>query len=163
MQFIKKGPLSPRKKASATTKETLNRKSTDEQSKEVVLQTPTISTALTLKQNAANIERGMRTPTKQIIKGSGATPIKPGCGGAALKSLVKKELNFDEVKTKLSRSAKLQELKASLNRIQELEKTRKAQEERNRRLREGIASPAKKTPVLQLKEFDTIEVEVLTR
>ena len=76
--------------------------------------------------------------------------------------MVRKELSFDDVKTKVTRSAKLQELKASLSRRQELEKTRKAQEERTRRLREATAaSPAKK--VLQLKEFDTIELEVLAR
>lgn len=153
VQFIKKGTLSPRKKSSSATNNTPKSRQKANES------TPsaTIITAFTSQNNAKNVERGFRTPTKQIIKGS--TPIKQG----ELKSLVKKELSFDEVKTKVSRSAKLQELKASLARIQELEKTRKAQEERNRQSKENLQSPSKKTPVLQLKEFDKIELEVLTR
>ncbi|TMW53531.1 hypothetical protein DOY81_001408 [Sarcophaga bullata] len=152
VQFIKKGSLSPRKKITKTPKSTNTIQKQNEQ-------TPTnnLITAFTTKNNANNVARGLKTPTKQIIKGSN-TPLKQG----EIKSMVKKELNFDEVKTKITRSAKLQELKASLARIQELEKTRKAQEERNRRLKEDIHSPAKKTPaVVQLKEFDTIELEVL--
>lgn len=152
VQFIQKGPLSPRKKSTATPKSNTRQKQNE--------QTPSTNliTAFTSKNNANNVEKGLKTPTKQIIKGS--TPIKQG----EIKSMVKKELNFEEVKTKITRSAKLQELKASLARIQELEKTRKAQEERNRKLKEGLLSPAKKTtPVVQLKEFDKIELEVLTR
>lgn len=152
-KFIKKGSLSPRKKVASTPKSNNNKQKQNEQ-------TPTTNliTAFTSKNNANNVERGLKTPTKQIIKGSN-TALKQG----EIKSMVKKELNFDEVKTKITRSAKLQELKASLARIQELEKTRKAQEERNRKLKEGLLSPAKKTPVVQLKEFDKIELEVLTR
>ncbi|XP_013097925.2 DNA replication factor Cdt1 [Stomoxys calcitrans] len=150
VEFIKKGTLSPRKKPAAT--KTKSRQKVNESTP-----TATIITAFTSQNNNKNMERGLKTPTKQIIKGSN-TPLKQG----ELKSLVKKELTFDEVKTKVSRSAKLQELKASLARIQELEKTRKAQEERNRMLKESMQSPSKKTPVLQLKEFDKIELEVLT-
>ena len=152
VQFIKKGSLSPRKKVTKTPNNTKQKQNE---------QTPTnnLITAFTVKNNANNVARGFKTPTKQIIKGSN-TPLKQG----EIKSMVKKELNFDEVKTKITRSAKLQELKASLARIQELEKTRKAQEERNRKLKEDILSPAKKTPaVVQLKEFDTIELEILAR
>ncbi|XP_065367587.1 DNA replication factor Cdt1 [Calliphora vicina] len=151
VQFIQKGPLSPRKKATATPKSNTRQKLNEH--------TPstTLITAFTSKNSANNVEKGLKTPTKQIIKGSN-TPLKQG----EIKSMVKKELNFDEVKTKITRSAKLQELKASLARIQELEKTRKAQEERNRKLKESLLSPAKKTPVVQLKEFDKIELEVLT-
>ncbi|XP_023296992.2 DNA replication factor Cdt1 [Lucilia cuprina] len=151
VQFIQKGPLSPRKKATATPK-TNTRQKTNE-----LTPSSNLITAFTSKNNANNMEKGLKTPTKQIIKGSN-TPLKQG----EIKTMVKKELNFEEVKTKITRSAKLQELKASLARIQELEKTRKAQEERNRKLKEGLLSPAKKTPVVQLKEFDKIELEVLT-
>lgn len=152
VQFIKKGTLSPRKKSASATNTPKSRQKANESTPSA-----TIITAFTSQNNAKNVERGFRTPTKQIIKGS--TPIKQG----ELKSMVKKELSFDEVKSKVSRSAKLQELKASLARIQELEKTRKAQEERNRLSKENLQSPSKKTPVLQLKEFDKIELEVLTR
>ncbi|XP_017472983.1 PREDICTED: DNA replication factor Cdt1 [Rhagoletis zephyria] len=155
VQFIRKGPLSPRKKPAAINE--MQKKNEE---------TPNGNTATKLayafapKDNVTNVLRGLKTPTKQIIKGSGATPLKHD----ELKGMVRKELNFDEVKTKLSRSAKLQELKASLSRIQELEKTRKAHEDRNRRLREGQSvSPLKNAaPVVQLKEFDKIELEVLT-
>lgn len=152
VQFIKKGTLSPRKKPVEVP--------TPKSRQKVNESTPsgTIINAFNSQNNAKNVERGFKTPTKQIIKGSN-TPLKQG----ELKSMVKKELTFEEVKTKVSRSAKLQELKASLARIQELEKTRKEQEERNRKLKENMQSPSKKTPVLQLKEFDKIELEVLTR
>ncbi|XP_061391282.1 DNA replication factor Cdt1-like [Musca vetustissima] len=150
VQFIKKGTLSPRKKPTEV--------ATPRTRQKVNESTPsgTIINAFNSQNNAKNVERGFKTPTKQIIKGS--TPLKQG----EIKSMVKKELTFEEVKTKVSRSAKLQELKASLARIQELEKTRKEQEERNRKLKENMQSPSKKTPVLQLKEFDKIELEVLT-
>lgn len=150
VQFIKKGTLSPRKKMTATPK---TRQKVNESTP-----TATIITAFASKNNAKNVERGLKTPTKQIIKGT--TPLKTG---GEIKSMVRKELSFDEVKTKVSRSAKLQELKASLARIQELEKTRKAQEENNRKLKENMQSPSKKTPVVQLKEFDKIELEIMTR
>ncbi|XP_011196566.2 DNA replication factor Cdt1 [Zeugodacus cucurbitae] len=155
VQFIKKGPMSPRKKATPINE--MQKKNEETPSANTAIK---IANAFASKDNVTNVLRGLKTPTKQIIKGSGATPLKHD----DLKGLVRKELNFDEVKTKLSRSAKLQELKASLSRIQDLEKTRKAQEDRNRRLRDGQSvSPLKKTtPLVQLKEFDTIELEVLT-
>ncbi|XP_053962244.1 DNA replication factor Cdt1 [Anastrepha ludens] len=155
VQFIKKGPMSPRKKPTAINE--MQKK--NEQTPSATIETKLIN-AFSSKDNVTNVLRGLKTPTKQIIKGSGETPLKHD----ELKGLVRKELNFDEVKTKLSRSAKLQQLKASLSRIQELEKTRKAHEDRNRRLREGqTVSPLKQTaPIVQLKEFDKIELEVLT-
>lgn len=78
-----------------------------------------------------------------------------------IKELVKKELNFEEVKQKISRSAKLQKLKESLNKIQDLEKTRKEQEDKNRRLKEEPIVPKKNA--VSLKEFKTIEMEILVR
>lgn len=141
VQFIRKGNLSPRKQPPNQT-EIPNE------------QTPKLNLAVVAKQIADNAQRGMRTPTKQIIKD--ASPVKH-------LELAKRGLTFDEVKTKISRSAKMQELKAVLARKAQLEQQRKAQEERNRRLREAGPSPAKAAKSLQLKEFDTIELEVLTR
>ncbi|KAH8392724.1 hypothetical protein KR215_003192 [Drosophila sulfurigaster] len=142
VQFIRKGTLSPRKQPPSSQDGTqlLNE------------QTPKVNIAFASKQNADNVQRGMRTPTKQIIQD--ASPIKHT-------ELAKRGLSFDEVKTKITRSAKMQELKAVLARKAKLEQERKAQEERNRRLREAGPSPAKAKTV-QLKEFDTIELEVLT-
>ncbi|KAL5287809.1 CDT1 family protein [Megaselia abdita] len=76
-----------------------------------------------------------------------------------LKGLVKKELTFEEVSKKVSRSAKLQQLKDSLNKIKALEETRKEQESRNRRLKEEPVAPKKNA--IALKEFKTIEMEIL--
>ena len=115
------------------------------------------SVAFAAKGNITNIERGMKTPVKQIIQDPHRNDP------TQLKSMVKKELNFDEVKTKVSRHEKLHELKESLKRIQDLEKTRKAQEEKNRRLRERGPSVSKNPNQITLKEFKTIELEVLTR
>lgn len=144
VQFIRKGTLSPRKQPPINT---------GDDAQAINEQTPKGSIAFASKQNIVNVQRGMRTPTKQIIKD--ASPIKHT-------DMAKRGLTFDEVKTKISRSAKMQELKAVLARKAKLELERKAQEERNRRLREAGPSPSKAKTV-QLKEFDTIELEVLTR
>ncbi|XP_030557924.1 DNA replication factor Cdt1 [Drosophila novamexicana] len=144
VQFIRKGNLSPRKQPPS--------KASDA-AQIINEQTPKLNVTFAAKQNAENAQRGMRTPTKQIIKD--ASPIKHI-------DLAKRGLTFDEIKTKVSRSAKMQELKAVLARKAQLELQRKAQEERNRRLREAGPSPAKPAKTVQLKEFDTIELEVLT-
>ncbi|EDW01829.1 DNA replication factor Cdt1 [Drosophila grimshawi] len=139
VQFIRKGNLSPRKQPACNA-------STEAQ----------IHNEHTPKLATDNMQSGMSTPTKQIIKD--ASPIKHI-------DLAKRGLTFDEVKTKISRSAKMQELKAVLARKAQLEQQRKAQEERNRRLREAGPSPSKAAAAaksVQLKEFDTIELEVLT-
>ncbi|XP_017078229.1 DNA replication factor Cdt1 [Drosophila eugracilis] len=150
VQFIKKGTLSPRKQAQSS-------KLDEEellQSSAISEQTPKVNFTITSQQNADNVQRGLRTPTKQILKD--ASPIK--ANGLDLR----RQLTFDEVKTKVSRSAKLQELKAVLARKAALEQKRKEQEERNRKLREAGPSPSKSKMNVQLKEFDTIELEVLT-
>ncbi|EDW34967.1 GL20043 [Drosophila persimilis] len=145
VQFIRKGTLSPRKQAATKIDE-------EQLLLPVNEQTPKVSFTITSQQNADNMQRGMRTPTKQILKA--ASPIKH--------SDLKRQLTFDEVKNKISRSAKMQELKAVLARKAALEQKRKEQEERNRRLREAGPSPSKASLSVQLKEFDTIELEVLT-
>ncbi|XP_017061853.1 DNA replication factor Cdt1 [Drosophila ficusphila] len=150
VQFIKKGTLSPRKQAQSSKldEEEL------QQSSAISEQTPKVNFTITRQQNADNVQRGLRTPTKQILKD--ASPIK--ASGVELR----RQLTFDEVKNKVSRSAKLQELKAVLARKAALEQKRKEQEERNRKLREAGPSPSKSKMSVQLKEFDTIELEVLT-
>ncbi|XP_016972488.1 DNA replication factor Cdt1 [Drosophila rhopaloa] len=150
VQFIKKGTLSPRKQAQSSKldEEELQQSST------ISELTPKLNFTITNQQNADNVQRGLRTPTKQILKH--ASPIK--ASGVDLR----RQLTFDEVKTKVSRSAKLQELKAVLARKAALEQKRKEQEERNRKLREAGPSPSKSKMSVQLKEFDTIELEVLT-
>ncbi|XP_068143776.1 DNA replication factor Cdt1 [Drosophila tropicalis] len=154
VQFIRKGNLSPRKQPPTPSK--IDEEDISVYSQKTNEQTPKTNLAFVCKQNADNVQRGMRTPTKQILKD--ASPIKVTSGND-----LKRQLTFDEVKTKISRSAKLQELKAVLARKAALEKKRKEQEERNRRLREAGPSPSKASQMgVQLKEFDTIELEVLT-
>ncbi|XP_020800372.1 DNA replication factor Cdt1 [Drosophila serrata] len=152
VQFIKKGTLSPRKQAQSSK---LDDEQLLQQSSSTIIEvTPKVNFTITSQQNADNVQRGLRTPTKQILKD--ASPIK--AGGLDLR----RQLTFDEVKTKISRSAKMQELKAVLARKAALEQKRKEQEERNRKLREAGPSPSKSGVSVQLKEFDTIELEVLT-
>lgn len=105
-------------------------------------------------ESAANIERKLKTPNK---KQDAVAPSRD-----QLKKLVRKELTFDDVKAKLSRSDKLQELKASLTRIRDLEKVRKQQEEANRELKKKQEGTPVKANAVNLKEFKTIELEVLT-
>ncbi|KAH8336869.1 hypothetical protein KR059_006425 [Drosophila kikkawai] len=151
VQFIKKGTLSPRKQAQSSK---LDEDQLLQQHSSISEVTPKVNFNITSQQNADNVQRGLRTPTKQILKD--ASPIK--AGGVDLR----RQLTFDEVKTKISRSAKMQELKAVLARKAALEQKRKEQEERNRKLREAGPSPSKSGVSVQLKEFDTIELEVLT-
>lgn len=154
VKFVKKGNMSPRKSPPTPQKEQQQQQILEDTTS---IQTDqSVSTNLAANTNITNEDRGMKTPVKQIIK----DPHRKD--PSQLKSMVRKELNFDEVKTKVSRHEKLHELKESLKRIQELEKTRKAQEEANRRLRERGASTSKNPNQVTLKEFKTIELEVLT-
>lgn len=76
--FTKAGALSPRKRLTPQ-KESAVKK------------------AFASKESTSNVDRGTKTPVKQIL---------PETSKEQLAVLVKKELNFDEVKTKISRSAK---------------------------------------------------------
>lgn len=138
VKFTLGGTLSPRKKSAATVDE--------EQS--VAFQ---------------SIEKNVtKTPTK---KSTSANDVKQSTSAAVVNkqlTTARKELSFDEIKTKVTRSAKLAELKAILSRRQQLEeqynacinkRTTKAKEDALSHVKEGQT----------LKQFDTIELEVLTR
>lgn len=71
----------------------------------------------------------------------------------------KKELTFEEIKSKVTRSAKLEELKAILNKHQQLNEQYKACI--NKRSAKSAAPSTGEGK--SLKQFDTIELEVLTR
>lgn len=160
VQFIKKGTLSPRKKSSTISRQEMNESTPNSGELKNHRNEQQSGQGENIKSVDEKFECIHKTPTKQIIKGSD----QPLRSKVDLKSQVKKELKFDEVKSKITRSAKLQELKASLNRIKSLEETRKLQEAKNKALKEGIstAKDGNQTAV-QLKKFDTIEVEVLVR
>lgn len=134
VKFIKQGNLSPLNKLSPQ--------------KDVTIP------AFIPKNNAANVEKGLKSQQNESKTHSSLNKEE-------LNNLVRKELNFDEVKSKVTRSAKLQELKASINRLKELEKVRKTQEERSKSLKNGESNGNDKQA--NLKKFETIELEVLTR
>ena len=120
VKFLKMGNLSPQKKVTTPTKPS----------------TPVKSLEFAEKSNSSNVDKGMRTPTKQTRRGSKDISSLP----------------IEEIKARLSKSSRLAELKTSLNKLQNgldrldrMEKTRKEQEK----------------PVKNLKEFKTIELEVL--
>lgn len=78
-------------------------------------------------------------------------------------AVTKKDLSFDEIKTKVSRSSKLQELKEILAKRKQLEEQLQAcVQKRNGKLRSDAVS-AEKPEGHALKKFDTIELEVLSR
>lgn len=134
--FIKGGALSPRKKMTPT--------------KPIPDKTKEQATVFSSTINQSNSDRGMKTPTKQIIKGS---------------SSKLPELSAAEVKTALAKSSNLQDLKARLGKFQDLEARRQklmAKNEANKKLAQSpTASPTSKGEAL--KHFKTIDIEVLTR
>lgn len=74
----------------------------------------------------------------------------------------KKELSFDEVKEKIGRSSRLDDLKAILSKRQQLEEQYQACITRRNAKQKANHSPAK-LDGQSLKAFDTIELEVLSR
>lgn len=103
------------------------------------------------------------TPTKQPViepKPSTST-VKAGIVNKCLTN-AKKELSFDEIKSKVGRSSRLDELKTILNKRQQLEEQYQACiNKRNAKLK-AQNSPLK-ADGQTLKQFDTIELEVLSR
>lgn len=73
----------------------------------------------------------------------------------------KKELSFDEIKSKVTKSAKLDELKAILNKRQQLEEQYHACiNKRSTKTKTNVTQPKEGQ---SLKQFETIELEVLSR
>lgn len=123
------------------------------------------------KEDALNsIDLGMKTPTKeqQIIVVESAKRIS-----------ARKNLSLEDIKTKLGKSSKLQELKASLSRLKQLEETRQKNVEKSGQLKTttdaNIDSAGSVNSIFNrtgraatmltkgLKEFKSIDLEVLTR
>lgn len=76
-------------------------------------------------------------------------------------SATKKQLTFDDIKSKIGRSAHLGDLKSSLNKFQQLQDQYKACiDKRNAKIK---ANSPVKLDGHSLKQFDTIELEVLSR
>lgn len=89
-------------------------------------------------ESFTNIDRGMKTPTKSPVESQEAVTKVQG-------------MSIDEIKKKLSKSTKLNELKASIAKIQELDgKLPK------------IVPPVSNTGSPKLKEFKHLELEILS-
>lgn len=153
VRFLKMGNLSPKKKliqypASPAKGST----AAPEQA------TLPASTEFSAKNNSSNVDRGMRTPTKQAP----APAVNQGKHAAKAKaSVVVSKLTLDEARSKLSRSARLAELKTSLNKLQngfdKLDRLEKVRQEDNFK---PPVPPSPTTAARNLKEFERFEVEV---
>lgn len=117
VQFVKMGNLSPKKKMTTPKKDA-----------------PVAMFAS--KESLSNVERGMKTPTKQITP-SNSFMDRLNC--------VRKNLSSDEIKNKITKNSRLDELKEALSRVKDAEKKQKSSEFK------GVS----------LKQFKTIELEVL--
>lgn len=76
-------------------------------------------------------DRGFETPTKK-----------------------KTDLNIEEIKTKITKSNRLDQIRASIAKINEFDSKLK-------KISKSTAPPSKDSPAKKLKEFETIEVEIL--
>ncbi|XP_058464638.1 DNA replication factor Cdt1 isoform X2 [Malaya genurostris] len=140
VNFFKKGSLSPRKKATNTKHESPMKAGLPSK----VAATSTVSEFST--KNANNVERGIRTPTKSA---SGRVSIAD-IGN----------MSVQDAKNKLSRSARLTELKTSLNKMRSgLDKLDRLKNERSE-TKKPVVPPSPTTAARNLKEFQTLEVEV---
>lgn len=105
------------------------------------------------------------TPTKQP-KTDESKPSTSDTNKASIvnKNLtnVRKELSFEDIKSKIGRSSRLDDLKALLNKRQQLEEQYQACINKRNAKQKASNSPAK-LDGQSLKEFDTIELEVLSR
>lgn len=138
VKFTLGGSLSPRKKAASSPSKHF--KAVDKNASAEAQTTPT-------KQQETE-----PTPSTSAIK---ASIVNKSVSSA------KKELSFDELKTKVGRSSRLGELKAILSKRQQLEEQYQACiNKRNAKLKANN-SPMKDGQTL--KQFDTIELEVLSR
>lgn len=118
VQFVKMGNLSPKKKMTTPKKDA------------------PVVTLFASKESLSNVERGMKTPTKQITP-SNSFMDRLNC--------VRKNLSSDEIKNKITKSSRLDELKEALTRVKDAEGKLKSTQKK----------------AVALKQFKTIELEVL--
>lgn len=143
VKFLKMGNLSPKKKMSQQLASPVKPSQP----------TATVDAEFSIKNNASNVERGMKTPTKQTVP----NPVRPTVPSV-------NNMSLNEIKSKLSRSARLAELKNSLNKLQngfnKLDQLEKIRLENSKPV---PVPPSPTTAARNLKEFQTIEVEVPMR
>lgn len=160
-QSTKRSTTTRRKRVKSDAKESLN------QPKIVKF---TLSGTLSPRKKAAaeqaarfqSIEKNLsKTPTKKSASSSGAQQASQAAVVNKTLANAKKELSFEEIKSKVSKSAKLDELKAILSKRQQLEEQYNACI--NKRTAKAKTDATQAREGHALKQFDTIELEVLSR
>lgn len=159
-------------KRSTTTRRTTKRVKSD--AKESLNQPKivkfTLSGTLSPRKKAAaeqaarfqSIEKNLsKTPTKKSASSSGAQQASQAAVVNKTLANAKKELSFEEIRSKVSKSAKLDELKAILSKRQQLEEQYNACI--NKRTAKAKTDATQAREGHALKQFDTIELEVLSR
>lgn len=160
-QSTKRSTTTRRKRVKSDAKESLN------QPKIVKF---TLSGTLSPRKKAAaeqaarfqSIEKNLsKTPTKKSASSSGAQQASQAAVVNKTLANAKKELSFEEIRSKVSKSAKLDELKAILSKRQQLEEQYNACI--NKRTAKAKTDATQAREGHALKQFDTIELEVLSR
>ncbi|EDS33520.1 DNA replication factor Cdt1 [Culex quinquefasciatus] len=143
VKFLKMGMLSPKKRLQASPAKAKSATPTKAASQPVASAKVEFGAA----NSAGNVDRGMKTPTK-------VAPV-PVAGPSV------SEMSMDQIKAKLSRSARLAELKTSLNKLQSgFDKLDRMEKVRLEETRKKPVPPSPGTAARNLKEFQTLEVEV---
>lgn len=141
--FIIKGNLSPKKKASPV-KNVVEIHNVNKSQPE-----------FTSKDNATNIEKGYKTPTKQIISNDKTSTINVGDIAA--------NMSVKDIQKKLKKSSKLAELKTSINKVRNgLESLDRMQNIREMK-KPPTATISSAPQPKNLKPFSVIEVDVPIR
>ncbi|EDS43862.1 DNA replication factor Cdt1 [Culex quinquefasciatus] len=145
VKFLKMGMLSPKKRLQASPAKAKSATPTKAASQPVASAKVEFGAA----NSAGNVDRGMKTPTK-------VAPVPAAAAGPSVS-----EMSMDQIKAKLSRSARLAELKTSLNKLQSgFDKLDRMEKVRLEETRKKPVPPSPGTAARNLKEFQTLEVEV---
>lgn len=142
VKFTLGGSLSPRKKSTSSPAKAFK-------SIERNASTDAISTTPTKQPKTDEVTPSASVPNKANIVHKSVTNVR-------------KELSFDDIKSKIGRSSRLNELKAQLTKQKQLEEQYQACIDKRNAKQKASNSPAKLNGQ-SLKEFDTIELEVLSR
>uniref|UniRef100_A0A0P6JSN4 Putative dna replication factor cdt1 like protein n=1 Tax=Aedes aegypti TaxID=7159 RepID=A0A0P6JSN4_AEDAE len=151
VRFLKLGNLSPKKKLNQYPTSPAKACTAPDQA----ALPPAANTEFSAKNNTSNVERGMKTPTKQV-------PPTLNQARKAASNVQISKLTMEEARSKLGRSSRLAELKTSLNKLQSgfdrLDRLEKVRLEDN--VWKPPVPPSPTTAARNLKEFERLEVEV---
>lgn len=153
VKFTLAGNLSPKKKAIGRTR--------CDSDKSVASVTAVL---FGTKESICNVDRGMKTPTKEEqVARLNVEKV----------NTARKNLTMDEIKSKVTKSSRLQDLKASMGKLQALEESRQRIISGNKTVKNlktdkhsfnaQQSDRAAKILGQSLKPFETIDLEVLSR